>query len=316
MKNHIWKCCFAVFLSIQCQIGAAGKSFDFALIGDTPYNDDQVTNQFPHLIAELNTAKIEFVVHDGDIKSGASPCTDELFLERLKQFESVRHPFIYTFGDNEWTDCGRAGRNPVEALARLRDIFTQGDESLGQRKLKLTRQSDQPQHKVFRENVRWSLGPVTFACLHVVGSANNFGKPEFAARNAANIAWIRDTFALAKREQHRAVMFVCQANPFPERGSTNKVLPGFVDTLRALAEESLAFNGQVVLVNGDSHYFRIDKPLVATESKRRIENFTRVETFGDPDVHWVQVTVDDTEPNVFTFHPRIVEKNRVNHSKR
>ncbi len=28
-----------------------------------------------------------------------------------------------------------------------------------------------------------------------------------------------------------------------------------------------------------------------------IENFTRVETFGDPFNHWVQVTVDTGDPN-------------------
>jgi hypothetical protein len=40
-----------------------------------------------------------------------------------------------------------------------------------------------------------------------------------------------------------------------------------------------------------------------------IENFTRVETFGDPHHHWVQVTVDPADPNVFTFRPRIVPAN-------
>jgi hypothetical protein len=36
----------------------------------------------------------------------------------------------------------------------------------------------------------------------------------------------------------------------------------------------------VVAVHGDSHYPRIDKPLLDADG-RRVQNFTRVETFGD-----------------------------------
>jgi hypothetical protein len=44
------------------------------------------------------------------------------------------------------------------------------------------------------------------------------------------------------------------------------------------------------------------------------ENFTRLETFGTPDVHWVRVIVDVNDPNVLTFKPEIVKKNLVDHS--
>ena len=83
--------------------------------------------------------------------------------------------------------------------------------------------------------------------------------------------------------------------------------------LAVLEQETIAFKKPVVLVHGDSHYFRIDKPLVGAKSGRRIENFTRVETFGNPDVHWVRVTVDPRKPNVFTFRPEIVAENVVQH---
>jgi len=36
----------------------------------------------------------------------------------------------------------------------------------------------------------------------------------------------------------------------------------------------------VAYVHGDSHYFRVDKPFLDAKG-RRLENFTRVETFGD-----------------------------------
>jgi hypothetical protein len=47
--------------------------------------------------------------------------------------------------------------------------------------------------------------------------------------------------------------------------------------LLALRDEVIGFRKPVAWVHGDSHYFRVDKPFQG----RRLENFTRVETFGD-----------------------------------
>jgi hypothetical protein len=291
------------------------KPFDFALIGDVPYNAEQTTNLFPNMMHELNAAKLEFVVHDGDIKSGDTPCSDEVFEERRQDFAKSAHPFIYIFGDNEWTDCARGtnGFAPEERLQKLRDIFCADERSLGQDKLPLARQSNDPRHAKFRENVRWEMGGVTFVGLNVPGSMNNFGKPEFAERNAANLAWLHESFAFAKLENARALMIIIQANPLPERGSTNRVHAGFRPLVEALERETVAFEKPVVLVHGDSHYFRIDKPLYGAKSRRRIENFTRVETFGNPDVHWLRVTVDPSDPEVFTFRQQRVRSNFVKH---
>ncbi|HWN95966.1 MAG TPA: hypothetical protein VNT99_13095 [Methylomirabilota bacterium] len=291
------------------------RAFDFALIGDAPYSEEQITNLFPNMIAALNRERLAFVVHDGDIKSGTSPCDDKVFAERWRDFQAFKHPLVYLFGDNEWTDCARAtnGFDPVERLAKLRTMFAEGEESLGQRKLRLTRQSIDQNYWKFRENVRWSRAGALFVGLNVPGASNNYGKPEFAERNAANLAWIQDSFALARRNRSRAVMLLMQANPFPERGSTNRMHAGFRPMLELIERETVAFKNPVVLVHGDSHYFRIDKPLVGSKSKRRIENFTRVETFGNPDMHWLRVTMNPRDPDVFTFRPQIVKANVVNH---
>jgi hypothetical protein len=66
----------------------------------------------------------------------------------------------------------------------------------------------------------------------------------------------------------------------------------------------------------------VDKPLLDS-SGRRLENFTRVETFGDHTfaaphsawdtnrVHWVKALVDPNSRHVFAFQPQIVPANRV-----
>jgi hypothetical protein len=281
-----------------------------------PYDEPQATNLFPNMIEELNSARLAFVVHDGDIKAGATPCTDDCFQRVFVQFQTIRHPLIYLFGDNEWSDCGSVKTNafdPLERLQKLRDLFTQGDRSLGQRTISLARQSDEPRFAVFRENVRWTHGGVMFAGLNAPGDDNHFGTPEFRSRNTANIAWIQDAFAIATRENFRAVMLIMQANPHFDLAVTNRLRRGFNEMLEVIEKETLAFNKPVVLVHGDSHYFRIDQPLLGSRSRRRIENFTRVETFGNPDVHWLRVSVDWRDPNVFRFHPQYVRKNLLKH---
>lgn len=292
--------------------------FEFALIGDTPYDDAQETNLFPNLMADLNRAKLAFVVHDGDFKSGASPCSNELFERRLKQFQAFKHPLIYLFGDNEWSDCGHTTTdksNPVERLETLRAMFCAGGESLGRRRLPLTRQSDDPAHAIYRENVLWTLGSVVFLGLNVPGNSNNYGQPEYGPRNAANLAWMKRGFDLAHTGGFQGIMVIIQANPHFDLAATNALRRGFNDMLNLLEKETVAFAKPVALVHGDSHYYRIDQPLLGRRSRKRLENFTRVETFGNPDNHWIRVTVNPRDPNLFSYRPEYVRKNLVNHAR-
>ena len=91
---------------------------------------------------------------------------------------------------------------------------------------------------------------------------------------------------------------------------------GFQAFLIALRDEVIAFRKPVAYVHGDSHYFRIDKPFQNAQGQR-LENFTRVETFGDHqengnnDVHWLKVLVDPRSREVFAYQPQIVPANRV-----
>ena len=282
-------------------------AYEFALIGDVPYTDEARTNLFPNMIRDINDAAVEFVVHDGDIKSGSSPCTDEEFRKTLTQFQTFEHPLFYLFGDNEWQDCGSNKTNKfdqMERLGKLREMFCPGNTSLGRRTLALERQSAE-----FPENIRWKHGDVLFAGFNIPGAANNFGQPEFEGRNAANCAWLKEAFAAAKAQHCRGVMLVIQANPHFDLAATNQVRRGFNEWLRILEQETVAFGKPVVLVHGDSHYFRIDKPLVSAKVGGRVQRFTRVETFGYPDVHWLRARVDPKDPNLFSFHIQLVRKN-------
>ena len=342
--------CLGLIFCVAINVQAAGKqtSPEFAFIGDMPYNAKQ-KKQFMNLMQEIDAANLGFVVHAGDYwfdgiawkesTKGLPPCGDETMQDRLNMAKKSKHPFIITPGDNDWTDCYRAkphAYDPLERLAKLRSMFFQGDKSLGQHKIKLTRQSENKKYSMYRENARWTYGNVLFVTLNMVGSNNNLGRSpemdaEYKARNEANLAWMDEAFAIAKRDGLRAVMLIAQANPQFETRWTPKLkkryllgglgikpskenrTTGFSDFLSALEEHVIDFGKPVVYAHGDTHTFRIDKPLVDSINHRMIENFTRVETFGFPDTHWIRVIIDPDDPNVFQFRQEIVNKNRVEH---
>jgi hypothetical protein len=305
-------------------------NFTFALIGDLSYLPTQEKNLI-NVMDDLQKTSLAFVVHDGDL--GSPPfgsCSDTFQAKRLAQFQASNHPLIYTPGDNDWTDChataGAPGFDPLERLANLRNNFFSSDESLGKNKIVLTRQSKTDANfKKYGENARWVYGNIMFLTLHVVGSNNNLGRApesdaEYKERNAANLTWLSEGFAQARKNNNRAIMIIQQANIFPDFSPFKQLaagqISGFADELALLEKETLAFKKPVVLVHGDSHYFRIDKPMGPRgrfETTPIIENFTRIETFGQPNHHWVQIFVDENDSQVFTFKPRIVTANVVEH---
>ena len=266
------------------------------------------------------------------------PCTDEMNEWVLGRFQAIRHPVILTPGDNDWVDCHHLQArkvDPLERLAALRSKFYPDGRSLGGRTMTVVSQANDPQHAKFRENLRWSIGGVTFATLHITGSNDNFGRTaemdaEQRERKAANIAWMKAAFARAKADGSRGLVLMTQANPaFENSWDMNRktllfsrvlgirppdppVPTAFEDYIRTLAEETEGYDKPVAFLHGDTHMFRIDQPLYSTKSKRPFENLTRVETFGSPNSHWVLVTVDPADPQLFRFQPQIVPENVAN----
>jgi hypothetical protein len=124
--------------------------FQFGAIGDQQYTVEDEA-KFPNLIQDMNEGNLAFVVHIGDIEPDprpynvnprafkSMPCTDETFYHRRDEFQKSKPPFIYTPGDNEWTDCHEVkhqSNDPLERLAKIREIFFQGDQTFGQQTLK------------------------------------------------------------------------------------------------------------------------------------------------------------------------------------
>jgi len=340
----------------------SSRAYSIGLWGDLPYSAEQAA-VIPNLLADMNSQDLAFTAHDGDLRqgSGSPNCANgNIYTNAALYFGSLHAPAIFTPGDNDWTDCDRKslgadGRNSLQELQNERAFFFSTPYTLGQNQF-LQEVQATPLCKGFGsanantdvtktqtatytdvpcvENRRWIVGRVVYATINIQGSCNNLcddypDTVENAARNAAGIQWMKDTFATAVEQNCVAVMFITQADPgFNQDSSqggplrnpatlaeTDGLPDGFQTFLLALRAEVISFKKPVAYVHGDSHYFRVDKPLLDGAGKR-VTNFTRVETFGDHqptlgDVNWLKVNVDPASREVFSYEPQIVNRDPV-----
>jgi hypothetical protein len=309
-------------------------TFTFGLWGDLPYARSGDDPKVPALIEDMNAAPLAFSVFDGDIKDGISRCTDDRYTAAVERFNRLAAPVVYVPGDNEWTDCHRTsdgGYSNLERLDHLRRVMFARPESFGARTMSLEHQGRPGE--AYSENVRWSRGDAVFVTLNVPGSNNNkvnseadcttdsartpadcaADNAEHLARGTANIDWLRQGVAEARNTEARAIMIIMHANPgfdLPDTAANERTaagVDGYTALLDVIVAEARAFPGQVALVHGSTHYFRVDKPLVNLANM--VPNLTRLETFGSPNLDWVKVTADPRSRSYFVFEPMVVAAN-------
>ena len=174
----------------------------FLVMGDMPYTPIDEINLAPVgvLGSKITTTEHAFLLHVGDIKSGAEPCTNELLTKNKQLLTSLTHkPFIYTPGDNEWTDCDRKNLTPrydeLERLVFLKSLMY--DSSY----LEKAKQLEKFQRQASMiENARWQFADVEFMTLHIAGthngrrqilnSDNQLAYQQADARDANNLQWL------------------------------------------------------------------------------------------------------------------------------
>jgi hypothetical protein len=327
-----------------------GASFAFGVLGDMPYTRKQEA-EYARVLDHINSKDLAFVAHVGDMvgdprpferdpKAARQPATDENYAYVLDSFKACKHPLILTLGDNDWADVVEFKTlkvDPLERLAKVRSMFyADPGRSHGGRTIALESQGSDPEHATYVENRMWSHRGVGFATLHIMGSDDNSKRTpelvaEYETRKAANIAWLRKAFARAKADNSLGLVLVAHANPGFENfwppsylGRYFRMFHGtkppnplpasaYDDYVRILGEEMETYGKPTVLIHGDTHLFRVDKPLFSAKTKRPFENFTRVETFGWPDSHWINVAVDPANPELFTCTAQVVPGNKLHH---
>jgi len=262
-----------------------------AVIGDVPYGVEQESTWGDLIDAVNHDPDVSVVTHVGDIKSGGTACTDERFATVRTAFDTFADPLVYTPGDNEWTDCHTAESGeyvPHERLDALRRVlFSEPGRVLGGG---LMQAEYQP---ALVENVRWTQAQVMFATLHVVGSLNGlspwtglgFSTPtprqiaEVDARVAATLDWVDSTFDAAEDADLHGVVLIFQA---PQG-----------DIMNRIAQRTAEFDGQVLLLQGDSHTFKQDKP-------RGLPNLTRIIVHGEAlPYEYLRLVINPRNPALF-----------------
>ena len=308
----------ACLLAIAALAGCASKpphpeTFSFAVIGDAPYNAREEL-EFDAMLAKMGAEPLAFVVHVGDFKSGNdSPCTDEAYAGARARLDASRHALVLTPGDNDWADCRResnGGMDPLERLAKLRQVFFADGWSLGRTTIPLARQEACVERTGvdcvcpgLPENRLWTRNGVVFATIHAVGSNDNRGfdaanDAEQRCRAAANREWIERALRLAEARDRRGLAILTQANPWV--GGRHKVHQALQAQLAAGAKRLAK---PLLFVHGDTHGYLADRPFTDGLGNR-VDNALRVGVFGSPAVRWVRVTVDPDDAKLFRIEPR------------
>ena len=295
-------------------VSTHAERFSFVALGDTAYDAARDQPIYEALIETINRSKPAFTIHVGDVW-GLNHCGNAENQEVAETFERFDHALVYVPGDNEWTDCHYrlAGAfDPAERLAQLRKVFFSASVSLGARPMSLISQGRISPYATYTENVRWQKHGVLFFSMNVAGSGNGYRYDdknallEAQARNAANVAWLRDSFRIARDNAYKGVVIAVHAEMFWDKSARESFRGPHGIILREIRLASERYGGPVLLVHGDSHEFVVDRPFIESQGELelpRYANITRLEVFGAAEVRAVRVSVDPDTPWLFGFEP-------------
>jgi hypothetical protein len=330
----------------------SGGTLTIAVFGDWPYaapsGEDILLENAPLLLDSINSDRdVAFTIHVGDIHSGSQPCTSAGILPPIAtsipgwnqqiyfQFQQFQKPFIYTPGDNEWTDCHKSKEKssgaPLKELAAVRTLFfARPGHTLGLEDIQVTSQASaadpQSTDAQFVENEMWEdTGTKTvFVTLNVPGSNDDtvpwtgiFADPnaqaqEVSERNAANIHWLDAAFDVAEHHHDKSIVIAIQADMW----DLSALQPGgdglnaYTPFVQELATRAVHFGRPVLLINGDSHLFGADQPLANPNSAtgqvhntQAVRNLTRITVQGSTNApaEWLRLTINGNAINPFSW---------------
>jgi hypothetical protein len=301
----------ALLLVLALLLGGSARADEthrFAIIGHG--FTDGGEKHLKQALADNDDGAVAFLVVTG-IKGANEPCTDKLYQKRRDLIDEARRPVVVLPSGSDWTECrNTAGRsNAIERLNRIRELFYGEPDTLGARKLSLTRQSMSPRFRSYAENAHWSVGKVLYATINMPANNNHYlneagRNSEYEDRLVANRFWLNRLFAIARRDKLEAVVLFSEGDvkalsqPTGLQALLRDTAPdndGFAEPRRLILLLAQKFHGKVLLVDG-----------------------TRVR--GKPAIEWrgnvghlaagadaLEVVVDPATKTLFKVDPRKVE---------
>jgi hypothetical protein len=119
---------------------------------------------------------------------------------------------------------------------------------------------------------------------------------EYTKREAANLDWLDTLFDTAERTRAPGLVLGMQADMWDPTAEQS----AFEAVKAVIAERAEEFGRPVLLLQGDSHLFKIDRPAGMRD------NLTRVVVQGSTNLphEWTKLTVDPSRPGVFSCQAR------------
>lgn len=290
--------------------GADADVVRIALIADVP-QWPAAEGPTQQLLESFAQRRLAFVIHAGGIKGDTESCADAVLGKRLELLQQSPLPLVYVPGETDWAECEHpvnGSFDPDERLARLRELFYPDDDSLGKRRIALTRQSDQARFRAYRENVRWTVGKVLMVGMNLPDDNNHYRAEagrngEFEDRREANRQWLSRAFSVAEQERLAGIVLVVHGDPqfgngWEKRGKPtlldgfmrHRERDGYLEFKRQLRELVARFDGQVLLVHSSVAGFAMDTPLRDARGKV-LRHFTRVALPVGSTRQWTELTI-------------------------
>ena len=251
---------------------AAKPLIVFGAMGDVPYAPKEDV-LLPKQVASLPAA-MKFVIHVGDIKSGATACDEAVYIKVSGMLSKAAMPVFIIPGDNEWNDC----KDPASAWKFWHSYFMRFDQRW-KHQFGVFRQLEREENFSFVEN------GVLFLGINVVGGRVH-DPAEWKTRLAQTLDW-------TKRNLHQFGESVSSVVIFGH-AKPNQNHRVYFDGLSA---EATTFKKPILYLHGDGHRWIHDRPFAAKNILR-----VQVDQGGIAPPLLVTITDDATEP--FRFDRR------------
>lgn len=316
----------------------SAERITIAVFGDWPY-DSNLLDHASLLVDSINSdAAVRRVIFVGDIHSGTTPCSgvglnpkpadaDSGWNKKIYDiFATFSSSVIYTPGDNEWADCHKTNQkatgSPLNELTGIRSLFfAKPGRTLGKNDMPVVTQATgfdprYPADSQFVENVMWEEAGIIFVTLNMPGSNNATGPwlngfenadaqaKEINDRNEANFHWLDAAFDRAQSSEAAAVVIALHADMWESEDGVG----AYTFFIQRLASRALKFSKPVLLLNGDSHLFKKDRPLADPASADglihhtpAVPNLMRISVQGSTNspAEWLRLTIDPSASEIF-----------------
>ena len=227
MKNGIIIIIFSL-LVLSCS--TKKETIIFSVMGDVPRSDQEDILIQEQIKFHNEMSKSEFMFHVGDIKSGKTPCDEEVYSKVAGYLKKLNVPTFIVPGDNEWNDCA----DPESAWDLWVKYFMEFENNW-----KLETQVDRQNE--YKENFAFTTKGVLFIGLNLVGGLVH-DSTEWRERHNQNAKWVETQFN-KYRKNIRAAVIIVQAKP-------NEKHEDFMSKFLISAEK---FSKPIVFIHGDGH---------------------------------------------------------------